>query len=136
MNYKKSQLNMHATVMHNRKKATLIQLNMNKKVIGTCFGALAGIIDVIPMIVQKLTWDANISAFAMWTVIGFLVSVVELKIKPILKGIIIAFAVLLPVAVLVGWKEPVSLIPISLMTIILGGMLGYTINKLTNKRYE
>ena len=35
----------------------------NKIKIGIFFGIIAGIIDIIPMIIQKLTWDANLSAF-------------------------------------------------------------------------
>jgi len=33
---------------------------------GIVFGIIAGVIDVIPMIFQELTWDANISAFSLW----------------------------------------------------------------------
>ena len=103
---------------------------MRKIKIGIIFGVIAGIIDVIPMIIQKLTWDANLSAFSMWIAVGFLISTVDLKINPIIKGILTAFLVLLPTAILIGWKEPVSLIPISIMTTILGGLLGFTINKM------
>lgn len=107
---------------------------MKKIKIGLLLGIVAGIIDVIPMILQNLTWDANISAFAMWIVVGFLISTSDLKINSIIKGILTAFLVLLPTAILIGWKEPVSLIPITIMTTILGGLLGFSINKiLTNK---
>lgn len=77
-----------------------------------------------------LTWDANISAFSMWIVVVFHISVVDIKILPVVKGILIAFLVLLPTAILIGWKEPLSLIPISIMTITLGGLPGYFIEKL------
>jgi hypothetical protein len=103
---------------------------MRKVKIGIILGIVAGIIDVIPMIIQKLTWDANISAFSMWIVVGFLIAIVDLKINSIIKGILIAFLALLPTAILIGWKEPISLIPISIMTTILGGLLGFTINKM------
>jgi hypothetical protein len=96
---------------------------------GISFGAAAGIIDVIPMIIQKLTWDANISAFLMWVVIGFILSIIELKMNSIIKGILISYLVLLPAAILIGWKEPVSLVPIIIMTTIIGGALGYTIQR-------
>jgi hypothetical protein len=96
---------------------------------GISLGAVAGIIDVIPMIIQKLTWDANISAFLMWIVIGFILSITELKMNSILKGILISYLVLLPAAILIGWKEPVSLVPILIMTTILGGALGYSIQR-------
>ena len=106
---------------------------MKKQTIGIIFGSIAGIIDVIPMIIQNLTWDANISAFTMWVVIGFFIASVDLKIKPFLKGVLIGLLVLLPSAILIGWKEPVSLIPITIMTLILSSLLGFLINKYTEK---
>jgi len=56
---------------------------MKKIKIGILLGVVAGIIDVIPMIMQKLTWDANISAFTMWIVVGFLIATIDLKINSI-----------------------------------------------------
>ena len=96
---------------------------------GIGFGIIAGIIDVIPMILQQLTWDANLSAFSMWVVIGFILSVTELKLNGVVKGIVLSFLILLPTAILIGWQEPISLFPISVMTLILGGLLGYFIDK-------
>jgi hypothetical protein len=107
---------------------------MKKIKIGILLGVVAGIIDVIPMIIQNLTWDANISAFTMWIVVGFLIATIDIKINSIIKGILTAFLVLLPTAILIGWKEPVSLIPIAIMTIILGGLLGFSIKKILDKQ--
>lgn len=106
---------------------------MRKIFIGTTFGCIAGIIDVIPMIINKLTWDANLSAFSMWVVVGFFISVTEIKLNPILKGITIAFLCLIPCAILIAWKEPFSLVPISIMIILLGGLLGFSIHKINKK---
>jgi len=100
---------------------------------GIIFGIIAGIIDVIPMIFQKLTWDANLSAFSLWVIAGFMISTSDLKINSVLKGILISFLILLPAAILIGWKEPLSLIPILIMTLILGGLLGYFINRFGEK---
>jgi len=107
---------------------------MKKIKIGILLGVVAGIIDVVPMIIQNLTWDANISALTMWIVVGFLIATIDLKINPIVKGILTAFSVLLPTAILIGWKEPVSLIPIVIMTTILGGLLGFSINKILREK--
>jgi hypothetical protein len=107
---------------------------MKKIKIGILLGVVAGIIDVIPMIIQNLTWDANISALTMWIVVGFLIATIDLNINSIIKGILTAFLVLLPTAILIGWKEPVSLIPITIMTIILGGLLGFSIKKILDKK--
>ena len=106
---------------------------MKKIKIGILLGILAGIIDIVPMIFQGLTWDANISAFTLWIVVGFFISSTDLKLNSIIKGILIAFLVLLPTAILIGWKEPVSLIPIVIMTTILGGLLGFSIQKLLDR---
>ena len=105
---------------------------MKTIIIGIILGIAAGIIDVIPMIIKKLTWDANISAFSMWVIVGFFIATIDLNMNPILKGILIAFLVLTPCAILIGWKEPKSLIPIFVMTIILGGLLGFAIPKLAS----
>lgn len=106
---------------------------MRKTLIGIVVGVLAGIIDITPMIIMKLTWDANMSAFSMWIVVCVLISTSNLNLPGAAKGIIIAFMVLSPSAILIGWKEPMSLIPIFIMTTILGGICGLVINKLANK---
>src|SRR3989344_3760314 len=103
---------------------------MRKTTLGLIFGFLAGIIDLIPMIIQNLTWDANLSALSLWIIAGFLISTTNLKMNSVLKGIVISFLVLIPSAFIIGWKEPISLLPILVMTLILGGILGYSINKL------
>jgi hypothetical protein len=105
---------------------------MNPIATGILLGIVAGIIDVIPMIIKKLTWDANISAFTMWIVVGFFIAAIDLNIQPIIEGIIIALLTLLPCAILIGWKEPKSLIPILAMTLVLGGGLGWIIPVITN----
>lgn len=107
---------------------------MKRIITGLLLGLVAGIIDVIPMILQNLTWDANISAFTMWIVVGFLIATIDLKINSIIKGILTAFLVILPTAILIGWKEPASLIPIAIMTIALGGVLGFSISKILAKK--
>jgi hypothetical protein len=102
---------------------------MRRKLIGIGLGTIAGILDVIPMVIQGLTWDANLSAFLMWIIVGFVIASVDFKMHSIFKGIFAAFLILLPAAILIAWKEPFSLLPISIMTLILGGGLGFTIDK-------
>jgi len=104
-------------------------MNMKKTQLGILLGIIAGIIDVIPMLLQKLTWDANLSAFSLWVISGFLIATSNLKIKGVLKGIIISFLALLPSTFLIAWQEPFSLIPITIMTLILGSALGFLIDK-------
>ncbi|OFY83779.1 MAG: hypothetical protein A3F72_07315 [Bacteroidetes bacterium RIFCSPLOWO2_12_FULL_35_15] len=107
---------------------------MKKIKLGLILGFVAGLIDITPMIIQKLTWDANLSALTMWTIVGFFISTIDIKIHPIIKWILISFLTLLPSAILIAWKEPFALIPISIMTILLGGVLGFLFHKLTDKK--
>ncbi len=107
---------------------------MKNQLIGIMLGAAAGVLDVIPMAIQKLTWDANISAFCLWVVSGYILSVADIKVKPVIRGIIVPFLVLLPSAVLIGWKEPVSLIPIAIMTLVLGTLMGFIYGRMTEKQ--
>ena len=105
----------------------------NKIVIGIILGTLAGIIDVIPMIIQDLTWDANLGAFSMWVIVGFIISTSTLKIHAMLKGLLYSFLTLIPSAFLIAWNDVSALVPICIMTTILGSLLGLSIEKLSEK---
>ena len=104
---------------------------MNRKILlGTVSGVIAGIIDVIPMIIQKLPMHSLLSAFSMWVVLGLVINTSTLKMNGILKGLLLSFLVILPTAILIAEAEPVSLIPISIMTVILGALLGFVSDKI------
>ena len=102
----------------------------NRWIIGILLGTGAGILDVTPMIVQKLPVQADLSAFSMWVVIGFVLSVTSFKINSILKGLLISYLILLPNLFIIGWDNPVTLIPILIMTTILGSLLGFVVGKI------
>lgn len=102
---------------------------MKKVHLGILLGIVAGIIDVVPMIFQGLTWDANISAFVFWVVVGFIIATSNLKLKGALKGVVISVSLMIPLAVMIAFQEPISLIPIFIFNLILGSLLGFFINK-------
>ena len=101
-----------------------------KIIVGLVLGAIAGGIDIIPMVVQKLPLNADLSAFSLWVVVGVLTAMITVKIPGALKGIIVSFMVLLPCSFIIGWNEPMSLIPIAGMTLVLGSFVGFLIEKL------
>jgi len=102
----------------------------NNILVGLFLGAATGVLDVIPMLFQGLSWDANLSAFFLWVVSGFMLATSNLKLQPILKGIVIPFICLLPSTFIIGWNNPFSLLPIGGMTLILGALLCFTYNKM------
>ena len=104
---------------------------MNKRTSsGLIIGVIAGTIDVIPMIIQNLPSNADLSAFTMWVVIGYFLSITSFKLKGWLKGLVLSFLVLLPSLFIIGWKGPVSLVPIFIMTTILGSLSGFVYQRL------
>ena len=97
---------------------------MNKIFIALIIGIIAGTIDVIPMIIQRIDKYACISAFVQWIVLGLIIPYVNWDLQPWLKGLIIAEISALPIMILILAKEPKSLIPIMVFSAILGILVG------------
>jgi hypothetical protein len=97
--------------------------------LGTC----AGVIDVVPMIVQGLNWYANASAFIQWVVMGIVITHIEIGVTSWLKGLVVAEVCTIPVMIIVSMNGFSAIIPIIIMTAILGGGVGYCISIVTFK---
>jgi len=93
---------------------------MTNILIALLIGIVAGIIDVIPMIIMKLDKTANWSAFIHWVVLGLIIPFVHWDIDPWLKGLIIGELMTLPIIIIVAPNDKKSLIPIILFSAILG----------------
>lgn len=99
-------------------------LKMKNLLIAVSIGVIAGIIDVIPMILQKLEKRANLAAFLHYLLLGIIIPFVQWEVPPWLKGLIIAELFALPVMVLVSKDEKKAIIPMILMAAILGMAIG------------
>ena len=95
-------------------------------------GLIAGIIDVIPMLIQKLDKYSCLSAFVHWIVLGLLISYANFPMPNWLKGFIIAELSALPIIIIVFKDDPKSILPIILTSAILGILVGITTGMLTN----
>ncbi len=93
---------------------------MNDILIALVIGIAAGIIDVTPMIIQKTDKYANLSAFVHWVVLGLIIPFVSWNITPWLKGLIIAELFAIPVLLMVAPKDKKAIIPITVMSAVLG----------------
>ena len=104
---------------------------MKRKIfLGTISGVIAGIIDITPMLIQKLPIYSTLSAFSMWVVLGFIINTSALKINGIFKGLLLSFLVIIPTAILIAQAEPISLVPVCIMTVILSVLLGCMSDKI------
>jgi hypothetical protein len=102
---------------------------MKKISLGIGLGIIAGIIDISPMMAMRLPLAADLSAFLFWVVAGFFIATSALKSNSIFRGILISFLALMPTAIIIGQNNIYDIIPIVFMTLILGGSLGYLIDK-------
>lgn len=105
---------------------------MTKLIISLFIGFVAGVIDVIPMLIQKLDTYACLSAFVHWIVLGVLISYVDFSMPNWLKGLIVAEMSILPIIIIVLKDDPKSVLPIIIMSAILGVFVGITTGKFTN----
>ena len=97
--------------------------------IGIVAGFIFGIVDIIPMVLMKMTWDTLLSAFLMCVIGGFIISTSNLKLNNILKGTLIFFLMAIPMMVIVGAGSPQELIPMVATNLIIGSLMGYFIGR-------
>ncbi len=88
-------------------------------------GVLAGTVDIVPMIFQKLDKYSIISAFIQWMVAAFVITHIQFGIDGWLKGLIVAVLMALPIIVLVMKTDVKSAVPILAMSIVLGSLVGF-----------
>ncbi len=88
-------------------------------------GAGAGLIDIIPMLIQKLDKYSIVSAFVQWLVLGFIITFIKIPgIDGWLKGLIVAVIISLPIVIIVAKSDPKSIIIILATSAILGSIVG------------
>jgi len=102
---------------------------MSKLIISLIIGLIAGIIDVIPMIIQKIEKHACVSAFLHWIIMGIIISYIQIPFAPWLKGLVVAELSAIPVVIIVAKEDKKSIAPILVMSAILGILVGITTAK-------
>jgi hypothetical protein len=103
---------------------------MSKFLISILIGLGAGLIDIIPMLIQKLDRYAIFSAFFHWLILGFVISYIQLPIAGWLKGLLLSEIMAIPIVFLVLKTEPKSVIPIFTMSSVLGILVGIVSQKI------
>lgn len=93
---------------------------MEHFLIALAIGIAAGLIDITPMIIQKLPKAANWSAFIHWVVLGLIIPFVHWNMEPWLKGLIIGELVSLPVMIIVLPQDKKALVPMVAFSALLG----------------
>lgn len=97
---------------------------MNNFLIALIIGLVAGLIDVTPMLIMKLEKRANVSAFVHYFALGLIIPFVNWGISPPIKGIVIALLTAIPIMIIVYPKDKKAIIPMIVLSLILGAGIG------------
>ena len=97
---------------------------MEKLLFAAGIGIVAGMIDVVPMIIMKLEKRANISAFIHYFVLGMIIPFVDWGIAGWLTGMIVATLVAIPTMIIVYPTDHKSIIPMIIFALVLGAGIG------------
>ena len=97
---------------------------MNDFLIAVLIGIIAGLIDIIPMIIQKLNKRDSISAFLHYFALGLIIPFVNFGIAPWITGIVIAILTSIPIMIIVYPRDKKAIIPMIIFSLILGAGIG------------
>jgi len=98
---------------------------MDTLLLSVIIGVVAGIIDIIPMIIQKLDKRASISAFLQYFFVSIIIVNIDLPhIIWWLQGGLISVAFTLPVVVIVSAQDKKAVPIILSMAVVLGTLIG------------
>ena len=97
---------------------------MPKLLSALAIGIGAGVIDVIPMLIQKIDRNSCVAAFVHWVVLGVVITYVSAPIPDWAKGAIVGFFCALSTVILVAQGDPKSAVPILVMSTVLGAIVG------------
>jgi formate-dependent nitrite reductase membrane component NrfD len=102
-----------------------MQIDMDKLLLSVIIGLVAGIVDIIPMIVRKLPKYSTISAFFHYFFISIVIVNIDLPHIPWwLEGGVISFALMIPMLIHVGHTDKKPLPIIAANSIIIGTLVG------------
>lgn len=98
---------------------------MDTLLISVVIGIVAGVIDIIPMILQKLDKRATISAFLQYFFVSIIIVNIDLPhVVWWLEGGLISFALALPVVCLVSKEDKKAVSIILTVAFVLGTLIG------------
>ena len=96
---------------------------MSKIIFTIIFGIIIGIIDVIPMIIKKLSRQSIVSAFLHYFFVTIIIICIDLPVLPwFIEGGVVSFELALQIAILVSENDKKS-VPIILYTSIILGII-------------
>jgi hypothetical protein len=98
---------------------------MKTLLISMIIGAIAGVADILPMLLQKMDKRATLSAFLQYFFVSIIIVNIDLPGIPWwLQGGIISFALACPILVIVSGADRKAVPIIATMSVVLGTLIG------------
>ena len=98
---------------------------MDKLLLSVIIGLVAGVVDIIPMIAQKLPRYSTIAAFFHYFFISIIIVNIDLPHTPWwLEGGLISFVMMIPMLIHVGHEDKKPLPIIATFSIVIGTLVG------------
>ena len=88
---------------------------MRSLVIGLCVGALAGVLDILPMLLKRLPLRSTLSAFIQWLILGLVIAHLRSPLPQWANGLAAGLLCSIPIVILIAESEPKSA-PVILVT--------------------
>lgn len=93
--------------------------------ISMAIGIVAGLIDILPMVLQKMEKRSIISAFVQYFFVSIIIVNIDLPgVIWWLQGSVIALSLSLPIIIIVAAEDKKAVPIIASMSIILGALIG------------
>ncbi len=97
---------------------------MNDIFIALTIGFIAGLVDIVPMIIQKLNKQDTLSSFLHYLALGIIIPYVHWGTAPWIKGIVIALITAIPIMIIVYKTDKKAVLPMIVFSLILGAGIG------------
>jgi hypothetical protein len=92
-------------------------------------GIAAGLIDITPGVIQGVDFCITLTGFLFWVVMGPTIAFVSLPLKGWVKGLVVASLLAIPSTILMSVVDPTTVVPMVLVTIGLGSLVGFLTDK-------
>lgn len=103
---------------------------MDKLVKSLLLGIAAGIVSVIPMLLQAVSWQVSIGTVLHWLALGIIITFARLPMFPWLSGATIALLTSIPLALIVSETDAFTALLTIASSAVLGALLGLISDRL------
>lgn len=97
---------------------------MHRFLIGFVVGALAGVADVVPMLMARSSKTDILSAFTHWLFLGLILAHLSTPFPKWLEGMVVSLLAAIPVIILVAPRDAKAIVPMLASSTVLGLLSG------------